>query len=53
MLDSAQARLLSQTVTAEADEHALQQSALIKCLLVTAQHFFGGHYRGSSDCSRP
>jgi hypothetical protein len=45
MPDSAQLRLLSQTVTAAADEHALQQNALIKCLLVTVQHFFGGFQR--------
>jgi len=45
MPDSAQLPLLSQTVTAAADEHALQQNALIRCLLVTVQHFFGGFQR--------
>jgi hypothetical protein len=42
MPDSTELPLLSQTTLAEADEHTLQQSALIRCLLVTVQHFFGG-----------
>jgi hypothetical protein len=45
MPDSAQLPLSSQTITAAMDEHALQQSALIRCLLVTVQHFFGGFQR--------
>jgi hypothetical protein len=44
MPDSTELPLLSHTTPAE-DEHTLQQSALIRCLLVTVQHFFGGFER--------
>ena len=52
MPDSAQLSLLSQTTTA-VDEHALQQSALMRCLLVTVQHFFGGFQRLFADVLDP
>lgn len=52
MPNSAQLPLLSQTTTA-ADEHALQQSALIRCLLITVQHFFGGFQRLFADVLDP
>ena len=41
MSNSPQALLVPPAATVE-DEHALQQSALIRSLLVTVQHFFGG-----------
>jgi hypothetical protein len=38
------------------DEHAFQQSELVRCLLVTVQHFFGGFkrlFRGVTDPRHP
>jgi len=39
------AQSLSVSYAAAEDEHVRQQIALIKCLLVTVQHFFGGFTR--------
>ena len=44
MSHSVQRPVLSPVTPAE-DEHALQQRALIRCLLVTVQHLFGGFER--------
>lgn len=44
MSDSPQNSLLSTTIPVE-DEQALQQNELIRCLLVTVQHFFNGFKR--------
>jgi hypothetical protein len=48
----AQFSLLASTVQAE-DDHILQQNALIKCLLITVQHFFGGFERLLKNVTDP